>query len=152
MNNLDDHVSASTLIVCSMYDDAARAAVALSWTMWKTLFVNSLTHQCQRRSSSNTLFDVKRNLFICWLTSGDGPKKFPNYDDVASELRVLEQFQDRQWMYIKEMLAHNEYCTFDEFILAISRYKDKLAGKWPTSGGYTAYRYDTFSWKNERRC
>ena len=47
-------------------------------------------------------------------------KAFPNYDDVARE-----QFQDRQYIYIKQMVAHR---SLDECILAISRYEDKSAG------------------------
>ena len=55
-------------------------------------------------------------------------KEFPNYDNVFRELCVLEQFQDGQCIYIKGMHAHNEYCSLDDCILEISRYKDKSPG------------------------
>ena len=55
-------------------------------------------------------------------------KAFPNYDNIAREVRVLKQFQDGQNTYVKQMLAHNEYHSITDCILAISRYEDKSAG------------------------
>ena len=51
-------------------------------------------------------------------------KAFPLYEEVATELRVQEQFQDGQTQQVKEMLALQEFRNMNECILAVSRFED----------------------------
>ena len=136
LQNMDDRAAVKTLIV-SLRDDAARTALNLPRDSTfaevkdalRERFDNVTTPMSSSLKFKNALRkkDESARAFADRLRK-IARKAFPLYEEVATELRVLEQFQDGQMQHVKEMLAHHEFRTMNECILAVTRYEDKARG------------------------
>ena len=133
LHNLEERAAVSTLIV-SLREDEARVALSLPrgstlrdiTAALRTTFDSLTTPMSASLKFKNALRHKEESArsYVVRLRKL-ARKAFPDYDDVAMEKRILEQFQDGQPLFIKQMMALHEFRSIDECSVAVQRYEDK---------------------------